>query len=242
MTTPIVHNDATILIGPLDISGLTSEANTPAEATRVDVTNFESGGWEEFLSGLKQGTIQIRGFRDEPTTGDSEPDQTIFANESGLPATLAPANPVVEGNRGVAMKTMRASYSVEESLGDAAKFSLDLGSETPLERGRFIAVEDSISGSGNSTGVQVGAIAAGQTLRAYLHVISYTGGGSLTVSLESDDNSGFTSATSQFSFAALTAIDSERKTLAGAVTDDFWRLAWTFTGTLVKLRGFISIQ
>jgi len=49
--------------------------------------------------------------------------------------------------------------------------------------------------------------------------------------LQSDDNSDFTSATDRATFTALTAIGSEIKSVAGAVTDQYWRLNYTISGT-----------
>jgi hypothetical protein len=65
------------------------------------------------------------------------------------------------------------------------------------------------------------------------------------VLLESDDNGSFTGATTRHTFAQNTAISSEWASVAGAVTDDYWRISWTVGGgspdfTVVCAAGIIK--
>jgi len=52
----------------------------------------------------------------------------------------------------------------------------------------------------------------------------------LDVTIESDDAEGMASATTRLTFTQATATTSEWQELAGAVTDDWWRAAWTIGG------------
>ena len=60
------------------------------------------------------------------------------------------------------------------------------------------------------------------------------------VKCESDDAEGFPSTAVQITFTGATNITSEWKDVAGAITDDWWRAAWTFTGTSAKF--IVSMQ
>jgi hypothetical protein len=54
----------------------------------------------------------------------------------------------------------------------------------------------------------------------------------ITARIESDNASGFPSATTQLTFTGATAIGGQFLSTSGsAITDDWWRVAWTITGT-----------
>jgi hypothetical protein len=88
--------------------------------------------------------------------------------------------------------------------------------------------------SGNSVGIQFpNAIADGQTAYALLQVPVATSG-TIDVIIESDDNSGFTSAVTRMTFAQVTTSPTYEfltYTPDGGQTDDYWRVAWTSATT-----------
>ena len=53
----------------------------------------------------------------------------------------------------------------------------------------------------------------------------------VTFKLQSDDNASFTSPTDRITFTDITAIGSDFQSVAGAITDDYWRLNYTISGT-----------
>jgi hypothetical protein len=81
------------------------------------------------------------------------------------------------------------------------------------------------------TGYQLGAVAATQYLYGALHI--FTAGTTITVVLESDDNAGFSSATTRATLGPLTTTGGTWATrVAGAITDDYYRFRVTaITGT-----------
>lgn len=100
----------------------------------------------------------------------------------------------------------------------------------PMVTGKVLYPDvTAITSSGNSTGIQLGAISSDQTLWALLVVLAASG--TLDVTVESDDNSGFTSATTRLTFAQKTAIGAQLLSLAGPQTDDYWRIAFTAGST-----------
>lgn len=65
-----------------------------------------------------------------------------------------------------------------------------------------------------------------------LHVLSVSGTTpSLTVIVQSDDNVGFTTPTIRISFTAATEVGAQWGSVAGALTDDYWRISYTISGT-----------
>jgi hypothetical protein len=89
-----------------------------------------------------------------------------------------------------------------------------------------------IAATGSSTGAQLGAVSATQRVWAVVHFL--TAGGttpSITVKVQSDNNSGFTSPTDRITFTAATTKGGQFGSAVGAITDDYWRATWTVSGT-----------
>ena len=102
------------------------------------------------------------------------------------------------------------------------------GAAGGLTRG-IIEFNSSATSSSTTTGSQLGAVSAAQRIVANLHVTTAVGS-ALDVIVQSDDNSGFTSPTNRITFSQATGITSQHLSLAGAVTDDYWRLSYTIAG------------
>lgn len=84
------------------------------------------------------------------------------------------------------------------------------------------------SGTGNGTAFNVGAVAAGKTLRAMLQVVAGTFG-DITVKVQSDDAEGFGSATDRITFDVAVGLGvtfggAQVKSVAGSITDTWWRM------------------
>lgn len=88
------------------------------------------------------------------------------------------------------------------------------------------------------TAKQLGAVSATQYLYAAFHV--FTAGTTITVIVESDDNSNFTSATTRATIGPLTTTGGTWMTrVAGAITDDYFRFnVSAITGTFTVAAAF----
>ncbi len=237
MSKEILKN-ATLLWGGLDLSSYanyaTVEANTPPQS----VLNFASAGWDEFLAGVLNAQVGVRGFYDA-----AEPDATMFTGaQAAFSATKT--NPVVAGDIAYSTRGIITRYSPGLQIGEVAKIDLGLRADHPLVRGVCLET-GTFTATGNSAGIQHGAILATQKIYAFLHVTAASGTTpTLDLVLQSDDNSGFTSATARITFAQAIAVGWQVKELAGAVTDDYWRIARTVAGGTPSFtyRVFIGIQ
>lgn len=99
-------------------------------------------------------------------------------------------------------------------------------------RGRLLKAKGNVSATGAlGSGYQLGAVGASQYLYGALHVFS--AGTTITMVLESDDNSGFSSATTRATLGPITTAGGTWATrVAGAITDDYYRFRVTaITGT-----------
>lgn len=99
-------------------------------------------------------------------------------------------------------------------------------------RGRLLKPKGSVSGTGGAGSViQVGAVPSGKYLYAAVHV--FTAGTTMTFTISSDDNAGFTSGTTRATVGPLTTTGGTWVTrVPGPITDDYWLVNVTaITGT-----------
>jgi hypothetical protein len=103
----------------------------------------------------------------------------------------------------------------------------------PIGRGIILDFQTAFAASADSTGVQHGAVAAGLRVRAVIAATAIAGSPELDVIIESDDNSGFTTATTRLTFGQITTanVSEYLETSGAAITDDYWRVSATFGGT-----------
>ena len=106
-------------------------------------------------------------------------------------------------------------------------------------------VDDSanLTATGNSTGRNLGAVAATKKLFVAAHVVSVSGTSTPTLALkvQSDDNSSFTSATDRITLTNFTAVGAQYSSVAGAITDTHFRINYTLSGTSPSFKVFITV-
>lgn len=242
--------DTSIYAGALDASCFGNTVELTMDGETVDATTFCSGGWRVMIPGLETWSASFGGPQDLAATtaaNTNTPDEVYqLTVGSSYPLMFVPAG-AAEGSVAYGSNGQLNMYvPLTGSIGDLAEHNTQWGpaaTNQPLVRGVF-ATKQTVTATGNGTGHQVGAVSASQRVYAGVHFL--TAGGttpSITVILESDDNSGFTSATTRATFTAATARGAQWTSVAGAITDDYWRLRWTVSGTSpsFQVRGFIGI-
>jgi len=238
--TPL-HN-VTILHGGVDLSGSSNSLSVPFEKPAVPTTNFASGGWAEVIGGIASGTWALEGFDEMP-----EPDSTLFGNFGGVwvPTTYTLSNPVVAGDVSYTQRTIHSAYAKSGAVGDAAKFSSTFMGTAAALRGRCLETVTATT-STSSAGQNVGAASATQTVTAVIHVLDVSGTSpTLDLVIESDGDDTWASATTRLAFTQITEVGWQVQTLAGAVTDTWWRGTRTVGGTsspTFRYRLFLIIQ
>lgn len=215
----------------VDLTSASSKAEVSAEVEEKETTNYASGGYKEVLGGIASSTIQAEG---QWEAGDAtKVDDASWSQLGGLgPWTVVPTAATV-GSLAYTTYAMRGDYTLGGSVGDVAPWQSKASGSWPLVRGQIAHPPGTArTSTGTGTGVQLGAVATGKRLYAALHILSASGTTpSITARVESDDNSGFTSATTQLTFAAATAAGGQILRASGPITDDWYRIAWTISGT-----------
>jgi hypothetical protein len=224
-----VFNDGKVFSGGYDLSSHVTSVNLEINAEQLDSTTINSGGFYETLGGLKDSNLQIDGFYE---AGANQPDALLGASVGNeLIVTTVPDAGV--GNIAYFMKSSLFSYSILGEVGQIAPFSISKNQSAEVVVRGTIQLDSALTATGNSTGTQLGAVAATEKCYAAIHCYSVSGTSTPTITfkLQSDDNSSFTSPTDRITFTGITAIGADFQSVAGAVTDQYWRLNYTISGT-----------
>ena len=209
------------------LQGLAFDASVEMQDDTVfgDTARSNAPGMDDF-------TLQHEGVW---SAGAGLPD-TVFDAQKGLAdllATMAPVNGD-EGAIAYLMRVTHGSYSLGGSIGDLHRFSVSLSASGGVGAVRgTLMTNQTITASGSGTARALGVVGASEKLYAGLHVLSSSGSSpTLDVTVESDDNGGFTSAITRVTFTTATGRSSQWATpVGGAIADDWWRVSWAIGGT-----------
>lgn len=234
-----------IVIGDYDASCRIKSWQGRMTSEALDTTAIcTTSGYREFIGGPIEWGLQASGMLDFAAGGQDEKlgFDKIGSNAavSFMPTTSGGAL----GELAYAGKALHVDYQAFGETGQLAPFSLSMvGKGNPLVRGQVMHPTTSArTSSGNGTGYQLGALTAAQSIFLALHVTAISGAPTFAVILESDDNADFTSATTRITSANYSAATgSEWQYLAGAVTDDYWRVRWTVSGGTDPSISFLAV-
>lgn len=228
--------DAEILAGPLRLTGRSNEVDLALDVTALDKTTFDSSGWRELLGGLKMAKASTAGLYDADVveSGALNFDSELFSELGGsqYPLTICP----VKTDGGVAYigGIRRANLAQFGNVGELAAYRSDMWGDGVFARGALIHPANVLrTATAVGTAVTLGTVASGRSIVAAIHVLAVTGTSpQLTVVVQRDDNSGFTSPTTVATLGPVSAPTSSLTVVAGPITpDDRYRVSYTISGT-----------
>lgn len=223
-----VLKNVSILYGGYDLTSVTNSIDLGLTGDTKESTNYASNGWREYLAGLREAAWQYQGFH------DFDFDAAFFNGVSvatPAPTLVTLSQPIVADDIAYAMSSVGAQYTRGETVGELAGYGLQIKGAALTTRGQILEKVTSTA-TGNSAAKQRSATLSTQTLHAFLFVTAVSGTTpTLDVVVQSDDAVGFASATARITFDQVTAIGAQYKTLAGPITDDYFRVARTIGGT-----------
>lgn len=229
---PLVLTDARIWYAAANLTGWGNQVAMSAKPSVLDRTTFASGGWRAKGTGLFEGTFASETFWQ---AGDlSVPDDSFWANlgVATVPVSVAPTNGAV-GDLIYLTRCLETAYTPGGQVGQDLKAKVDAETSWPITRGKILHPEGTPrTVTGNGTAVQVAAASATQAVYVCLHVFDVQGTTpSLTVAVQSDDNADMTTPTTVGTFTAATALGGQTLRIPGPVTDTWYRVTWTISGT-----------
>ena len=231
MATFVLKNVRLFAAGA-DLTTVNNQVQLQAEAESKDTTAFVPTGdvWHEEISGIMSASITGQG---QWEAGDaSKVDDMAWSTQGTVvPISVCPAG-AADGALAWLSQFNRTQYQLLGQLGDVAPWSLTAQGAWPLVRGQVLHGPTARTATGTGTSVQLGAVSSTQRLYVALHVFSVSGTTpSLTVAIQSDNATGFPSASTVTTLTAATAIGSQITRVAGPITDDWFRVSYTISGT-----------
>ncbi len=221
-----------LYVAQYELSGHVNSMNLTAEVEPVEKTTFGSSGMREYLPGLLTALADFVALFEADGTG--KPDDVLHAKlgaEEHL-VTMCPTTGAA-GEPGYFFKAIETRLGRSGNVGNVFLLNVGAVGTGTLVRGTvLIPASSALTATGNSSPRELGAVAAGQSMWAALHVIAVSGTSpTLDLVLQSDDAEAFSSPANRIAFSRVTAPTSERLSVAGPITDTWWRAAYTIAGT-----------
>lgn len=231
-----VFTNGLLFAGAANLTGQTRETALDLSSELQDSTSLEDTARTR-VGGLKDVALSAAGYF------DPDDQDAIIYPLIGVSNTLITLTPTTAlGDTSFFFRAVLGEYSpITGSVGEIQGFTLNAASHLgDLYRG--ILMENSqFTVTGNGTGRQIGAVGAAQSIYAGVHVTAISGDWDIVV--ESDDNSGFTTAVTRATFSSVTTVGDEFASVAGAITDDWWRLRFVENSAgSITLAASLSIQ
>lgn len=229
MAEHVVKNIA-LRANALNLSTYATTATFSLVADALDSTAMGDDCDRTFLPGLKQSTVNYGGWNDV-ISGDTL--NALPGTANAVLLSFGPEPSAAVGTVGYITRGRVTSYEESANIGEIAPYTLQVQGTGFAARGEvFENVTRTATADGASS--QLGAVSATQTLYASLHVTPTVSGTSptLDVTIESDASGAFAGAeTTRITFSQLTAEGFELGSVAGAVSDEYWRAVMTIGGS-----------
>lgn len=199
----------------------------------LDRTALDNDGWTVLHPGLKDATVSFDFMQDHAVANAIDSGFWDRFGDTGTVRSFCTT--ADDGSVAYLMRGINLSYTpISGTVGELAMGQVSgATSSGPVVRGKLLHPSSTArTSSSTGTGRQLGAVASGKAMYAALHVLSVSGTNpTLDVKVQSDDNSGFTTATDRITFSQADDVGSQWGSVAGAVTDDYWRVSYTIGGT-----------
>lgn len=237
-----VLTDCRLYVGSNDLSGDVNSLAVEVGADLLDATTF-GHGTRINRAGIRSVVASAEGLWD--ADGADAPD-TVLHTMVGLqdvPVTICPTNGA-DGERAFLFRAVNGEYGPSAGYGELLGFSVSLeGSDgAPLVRGLVLRAAGLVGVSGVGTGRNLGAVGATQRLYGALHVLSGSGTTpTLDVRVESAPLADFVGATTRLTFAQATGATSDWRSLAGPVSDPWYRVSYTIGGTAPSFSFVVAV-
>jgi len=237
--------DSRIFLGGYEYTSYSNSLTTDYGSEVLDVTVF---GKDTRInrSGLRTFSFTVSGFRyDGAATPFGDTGGTAYSRigASREVFSFAPVG-TTDGQRSYTIRGVNGTYTpLSGTVGDLLPFELSgTAAHSELIKGVVEGVGTKTS-TANSTGSNLGALSATQTLYAGLHVTAFSGTSpTLDVLIESGSDSGFTGASSRIVFTQNTgSIEAQWGSVNGAVTDTYWRTKMTIAGSGPSFTVYVTL-
>lgn len=221
--------------GDLDASGQSNQADLQLLTEALEDPAFGLTD-KRYVVGLDSIDFRHEGSL---SYGDGEIEPALWSAQGdadhimSLALDTTESGAVTAGDRVYVFRSIQSNLSRGGQAGQIHKFTVT--AQGSGLHGRGLVLEPAAvarTTTFDSTGQEVGAVAAAETLMGSLHVLAASGTTpTLDVVVESDVDVNFASPTTRLTFGQQTGLESDWQSASGAITDTFYRIAGAIGGT-----------
>ncbi len=231
-----------------DLSAAHQSLNMVFKKEELDATTIECVS-KKRLGGLKDWELTHSGLNEQGATAIETLINADFIGTTSKVVSFCPGTGVYEDNA-YSGKGMTFNYSIGGKVGELQPFDGAMfGRDVNAFRGTVMEAGEK-SSSGTGTIKQLGAVGETQKLYGVLHItaINLAPTATLIIYVQSASTQGFGSPSNRITFTITgnTEVYGEYATpISGAITDTWWRIAWTKGGTgdaIVTILVNVGIQ
>jgi len=221
-------SDYKVFINGVDRSGDYNRINLALDMDELESTTVGDTS-KEYIAGLIGAKFDGEVFMSH---GVGEVETVAYSDHGVADRVMSIYPSSTAGTKGYALEGVELEESPAMKIGDLSRMTIRASNSGSA----IIRVTDmeglvTKTATGDGTARQLGTVSAAQKLYSVLHVTSASADDSLTVTVKSDDSEGFSSPATQITHTAFTDEGAELKTKAGPITDNWYRVSWTITGS-----------
>lgn len=220
-----VLRDHRLWLGSRALQATANAVALSIESEELDRTTLADAGRRR-LGGLTDDTLGVDGFFDAAVDADLFGKLGLSDEIIGVTAPDA-----AEGVIAYALKCFAGELNpVGGDVGTIGAFTLGASGDGPIVRGKLDVLRSAVTAAGNGAGVELGS-SDGKTLYAAVFVTSIAAGTTLSITIESEEDSGFATPVSRITVPAITAAGAVWATdTGGSGSDDWFRANFTLSG------------
>ena len=227
MAAQIIFNTQ-VFVNQFDLSTLTAQLDETIHTDTPDMNNVAGGGYVHLLPGLCSAQWSISGLYDTATNGSYAAFTGAQRGRQDVVGYNLLGTSAVEGSPVYFMRGQLKSFEAPQGgVGETARFSGSWEADTGMVAGVVGAPLASRSATFTGSGVQLGAVSTsvnGATERLWAALfVTAASGTNLAVTIQSD-TVGFPSPASAATFTTVSAVGAQFLTVAGPITDDYFRV------------------
>ncbi len=222
---------AKVYVDEFDFSGYSNTVDINVDNGIAEVTAFTDTD-ATFVEGKPSFKIPVRGFW---SAADYDAEMYIDLTAASRRVGIYPAGGTA-GNIGYEGQSDLGSKNDSSPIAGAIALDVEWEGTAPLTRSYMMLINTAVGASGNGTAYQLGAASAGQTLVGIIRLLASpagAGNNTLDVIIQRDNDVGMGTPATALTFTQLTQVSTatfEIQTQAGAITDDWFRVNYTYAG------------
>lgn len=242
---PILR-DCAIYYGGYDLTSTANSIEFDASCASVDLTTFGSAGAHVLAAGLRDGSANVTTFLDTATSEAALKTDNVGQTELLTAVAFPTGGTVTAGDRCYAMRGLLKSSKTPRKVGEAEQIEamMPQAQREGVLGGTVILAPVSVNSSGTGSVLNLGAVAAGQTVYFGVHVIASSGNRTITPVLQSASAAGFGTPTDRVTLSSISSVGASFGSSSTATTDAYWRISYTTGGSSgsVTVVAFAAIQ